>query len=550
MENTIRDRFVFTYESGVTGSFLVANISKDDSIVEFQVNMLANNPNKHIIPLDVRRNNNRISLYYNVTSKLSLSQYLSRSRLSKIEFVEIFSGIVKTLLNSKGLFLSENSFLLDDEYVYISPDTMCISLIYLPVKLEIDITKALKDFAINFVVYSANINEENSDSFLQQFLSFLKKDNFNIIDFDKFLKEMKRVLGKQMETDSDKPEVSNKANEIPQAEHTSANTGLQEQNEINYKQNKPKVDIPKAKGVQDRNLKKDNPPNNRQVKELKSTNVQSGNALESLLSKPNILIGASIQAVMVLIVFVLLFSGKLDSLGNDKVSTVFGLLLVIAAASYFMWKNVMKIKIVSERSTNKPVVPKRQENKARNNAPSPKIVERPSKDSKLNVQTKILEVKKDNIKENKRPDINSHSPKVIEKPYQREVVRQPVGDLKPMPIKISSNVNETVLLGSSDLRHPHLQIYTDTGVEEVVINKPSFIIGRLEGQVDYVHSNNAIGKVHAEIITREGHYYLKDINSKNGTYINGKRIDSNIEYEIQNNDKITLANSEFLFIVM
>lgn len=542
MENTIKDRFIFTYESGVTGSFLVASISKDDSIVEFQVNMLAKNPNKHILPLDVRRNNNRINLYYNVTSKLSLSQYLRRSQLSKNEFVDIFSGIVKTLLSSKGLFLSDNSFLLDDEYIYISPDTMCISLMYIPVKLDIDITKALKNFAINFVVYSANIYEENSDSFLQQFLSFLKKDNFSIIDFDKFLKEMKRVVGKQQETDPNKP------NEIPRGAQTPANTGIQEKDETDSKPNKSKVDIPKPKALESRDLKKDISSNNRQIKELRSTDAQSKNIIDDLSGKPNIVIGALIQAVIVIIVLVLFFSGKLDSLGNDKVSTAFGLILVTAAASYFMWKNVLKI--VSERSSNKPVAVKRPENKPRYNSLAPKIVERPSKDSKVNVQTKIPDVKKDNPKENKRADINSNLPEVFEKPYQSEVGKQPVEEIKSVPIKISSNVNETVLLGSSDLKHPHLQIYTDSGVEDVVINKPSFVIGRLEGQVDYVHSNNAIGKVHAEIITRDGCYYLRDLNSKNGTYINGKRLDSNKEYEIKNNDKITLANGEFLFIVL
>ncbi len=543
MENTIKDRFIFTYESGVTGSFLVASVAKDDSIVEFQVNMLAKNPNKHILPLDVRRNNNRINLYYNVTSKLSLSQYLRRSQISKNEFVDIFSGIVKILLSSKGLFLSDNSFLLDDEYIYISPDTMCISLMYIPVKLDIDITKALKEFAINFVVYSANIYEENSDSFLQQFLSFLKKDNFSIIDFDKFLKEMKRVVGKQQETDSNKP------NEIPQERQTSANTSIQEKTETDFRPSKSKVDIPKPKTVEGRDLKKDVSSNNRQVKELRSTEPRSKSVIGDLSGKPNILIGALIQAVIAIIVLVLFFSGKLDSLGNDKASTAFGLILVTAAASYFMWKNVLKIKIVSERSSNKPATVKRPENKPRNNSFAPKVVERPAKDSKVNVQTKIPVVKKDKPNENKGSDINN-LPKVFEKPYQSEAVKKPVEKMKSAPIKINSNVNETVLLGSSDLKYPHLQIYTDSGVEDVVINKPSFVIGRLEGQVDYVHSNNAIGKVHAEIITREGCYYLKDLNSKNGTYINGKRIDSNTEYEIKNNDKLTLANSEFLFIVL
>ena len=118
------------------------------------------------------------------------------------------------------------------------------------------------------------------------------------------------------------------------------------------------------------------------------------------------------------------------------------------------------------------------------------------------------------------------------------------------PVISNSSVSETVFLGTAFKRNPLLKVIKTGNAEEIVINKPSFIIGRLDGQVDYVHSNNAIGKVHAEIITREGCYYLKDLNSKNGTFVNGKRLESNTEYEIKNNDKITLANSDFVFIVL
>ena len=514
MENTIKDRFMFTYESGVTGSFLVASTSKDDNIIEFQVNMLAKNPNKYILPLDVRRNNDKINIYYNVTSKLSLSQYLKRSQLSKNEFLDIFSGIVKTLLNSKGYLLSDNSFLLDEDYIYISPDTMCISLVYLPVKLEVDIIKALRDFAINFAVYSANIYEENSDGFLQQFLNFLKKDNFNIIDFDKFLKEMKRLVVKQQK-DADEVQGIQKKEQIPE------NTETQQKTEEDSKPNKFKVEIPKAKAVETKK---------------KETNVEDNKIKHSFSGNLNIIIGGAIQAVMVVIVLVLVFSGKLDSLGDDKVTTTLGILLVCAAASYFMWKNVLKINFsdpknhqnnslennkTENKSLNKP------ENKPVNNRPSGRTVERPPVVPKKQNEPKTPEVKRSIPNEDK----------YINKPMHA-------------PIKISGNLNETVLLDSSVTKRPRLQILKDSGVEEVAINKPSFIIGRLEGQVDYVHSNNAIGKVHAEIITREGCYYLKDLNSKNGTYINGKRLDSNKEYEIKNNDKITLANSEFVFILM
>lgn len=86
-------------------------------------------------------------------------------------------------------------------------------------------------------------------------------------------------------------------------------------------------------------------------------------------------------------------------------------------------------------------------------------------------------------------------------------------------------------------------------VEKIFINKDRFKIGRLSGEVDYVSDNKAIGKLHAEIKKDNDKYYLIDLNSKNGTYINGQRLKSNAMYEIKNGDNIVFANSEYEFSI-
>jgi pSer/pThr/pTyr-binding forkhead associated (FHA) protein len=90
--------------------------------------------------------------------------------------------------------------------------------------------------------------------------------------------------------------------------------------------------------------------------------------------------------------------------------------------------------------------------------------------------------------------------------------------------------------------------FGDNVQDKIFINKPSFVIGRIKSQSDYVSSNNAVGKIHAEIINKDGAYYMKDLNSRNGTFINGERIVSNVEHPIQCNDRIAFANSEYKFL--
>jgi pSer/pThr/pTyr-binding forkhead associated (FHA) protein len=78
--------------------------------------------------------------------------------------------------------------------------------------------------------------------------------------------------------------------------------------------------------------------------------------------------------------------------------------------------------------------------------------------------------------------------------------------------------------------------------------KKEIIYSVFNRQSDYVSSNNAVGKLHAEIINKDGIYYLKDLNSRNGTFINGERIVSNIEHLLQGNDTISFATSEYRFL--
>lgn len=80
------------------------------------------------------------------------------------------------------------------------------------------------------------------------------------------------------------------------------------------------------------------------------------------------------------------------------------------------------------------------------------------------------------------------------------------------------------------------------------INKPVFRIGKERSYVDcFVANNNAVSRIHADIITRNNCYFVKDENSTNGTYVNGNRLSPNEEVQVFDGDIITFANEEFEF---
>lgn len=84
--------------------------------------------------------------------------------------------------------------------------------------------------------------------------------------------------------------------------------------------------------------------------------------------------------------------------------------------------------------------------------------------------------------------------------------------------------------------------------ERIPVDKPVFRIGKERSYVDYFVSNNhAISRSHADIICRNGRYYICDRNSTNKTYCNGRMLIPEDEVQIVNGDLLQLANEEFEF---
>lgn len=106
----------------------------------------------------------------------------------------------------------------------------------------------------------------------------------------------------------------------------------------------------------------------------------------------------------------------------------------------------------------------------------------------------------------------------------------------------------TSLLGdnSSFQRCPYL-IRKNT-FDKIDINKPVFRIGKEKSYVDYfIGDNNTISRLHADIISRDNRYYLKDNNSTNHSYINGSMVQGNQEAELFDGAVVTLSNEDFEF---
>lgn len=70
-------------------------------------------------------------------------------------------------------------------------------------------------------------------------------------------------------------------------------------------------------------------------------------------------------------------------------------------------------------------------------------------------------------------------------------------------------------------------------------------IGRDDSN-DVVLKDRFISKKHARIIKDQGIYFIEDLNSANGIYLNGEKINEAIE--LKDKDLIDIGQVEFLFV--
>ncbi len=113
-----------------------------------------------------------------------------------------------------------------------------------------------------------------------------------------------------------------------------------------------------------------------------------------------------------------------------------------------------------------------------------------------------------------------------------------------------SAAEETALLMENNASTHYPTLYRVLTDETILINKPVYRLGKEKSYVDYFVTNNiAVSRSHADIITRGGKFFVKDLNSKNHTYINNQEVTPHYEIELQNGDRVKLGNEEFVFYV-
>lgn len=101
----------------------------------------------------------------------------------------------------------------------------------------------------------------------------------------------------------------------------------------------------------------------------------------------------------------------------------------------------------------------------------------------------------------------------------------------------------------SDYEQPEYAVYNRTSHEEVALDYGSHVIGRSSRKCKILIEDKLVSLVHGILTVNREAASILDLNSKNGIFVNGQKIESNKEYALHDQDVIRMGYTELIFKV-
>ncbi len=521
----------FRYENQGSNTYLVYQVESDSMIDTMSLGMLTNNKILGLAPAIFTQMDTIKFIKYDVSAKIPVKQFFS-GPVNKKRLLGVFMGIANAMLAAEDYMLDVNNIILDLDYIFTDVSTCETVLICIPIAESAYANNDLGVFFKN-IMFSTQFDQTENCDHVAKIINYLNSTPiFSLSDFKKVLDEINAV----------RINIS-----------TKQRTEVQQQEVLQKTQ---KEDISSV--VQSKKIYKEEP------KKQIVNKVQSEN---------------NIQTVPVQQPVDTYIPQQNEETNDGKKMSMFSLMMHYSkenAQLYKAQKAAKKNKGTSQAPQVPPNNPKKQANSQQANvsfnvpgksgnayggpemgfaipgqASSPPAQSKPvSQSASAPKADPVLQP----VNMQKQPVQTMQQPvqQTMTQPVQQQVVQsqgRPMNFGETMVLG-SNTIGETTVLNAGVQKAEKVMPYLvrTKNNEKISVNKPVFRIGKERSYVDYfISDNTAISRSHANIISREGKYYITDTNSTNHTYINGKMIQSNDEVEIKHGTKFCLANEDFEF---
>ena len=615
-----------SFENIGSSSYLALTFPAGIPVVGYQLEMITSNEISHFLPAARRMVNGETAVYYNISSKIQLSQILERRKLTRKELACLIRGAVEAVQEGEEYQLPEEGLVMEADSIYVVPDTCNPSFVYIPAECERG--GGLKELLLSMIMHGQI--EMSNDNFIQVLLETLNRENLSYQELSACLESGGENSGMSVSLNGGGrngfASGDAQSGSLSQGGQTSFPYGAgqavfsneswsdqvlsEQQKQMGAGRQNPAVDFEELTeekpSVKERkgDKKKEEKAKGGRKSGLKGTGKKSGTAdisnaagtsgmdddgFDREKTKKKFMLPQAV--ILVAMAALVSFGAFTDESGAIVLNNILAVVLILGVAEVILYREVY----VNSRSNGGNKGSSKNSVKSSGmgdgkNAGRKIAQERPSVPSRKPAVPGKASVS-GNSSALGNPSVSGKTSVQEERPVSGEA---PVSGNGPVfggtPSSgngLMSGASSSVSFGAGAMRQSaaasssafsmpsagpslgdtiptdmggdtelwdgdsgmeaYLEYYVNGVMSRVVLNKPSTLIGRLSSQVDFAVSNPKVGKIHAEFLNQGGKIYVKDLNSKNGTYINrnGQRINSNVPYPLIDNDRISLADSEF-----
>ena len=490
--------------------FLVYQMQPDEELDEIGLGMIENNNISGILPITLNHIDEERKLSFNITSQVSLEQ-LVRGMVSRKKILTVFISICDTFLEAENYMFEDDFFLMEKKYIYTDPSNGRANLVYFPVLREaepINLRYFFRD-----LIHSIQSNPNENCDYVEKVVSFLEsEESFDLRKFHELVYDLRLNEGSL-----NGPTGYVTGGFSPMGGGPGFGYGTNSQQ---YPNTDPYSSIG---GGSDINY------------EYPSNNPDDQYEYETEPVKKKSLFGG-------------LFKGKKKEKKEKKPAkekkSIFG-----RKKEPEYEEEMQSLGFEVPGQDNYPggggnigfEVPPAGGDAGRYQASfdeQQRVVKQPRGIGRQNrAVNQILDT---DIGGGGSPDDEGGGYTIMGEENKRGEDVIPAGPIEELPYAPPEV--------PPAFRHSAILTRVSTGERKEIAGN-MIRIGRQRDAVDFmITGNKSVSHTHASIVRgADGNYYLYDLQSKNHSYLNGERLVSGRDYLLHNNDRIRLANEEFVF---
>ena len=481
------------YKRDVSHNYLILREEEKVNTASYQVRMLTGNVIPSILKCRLQGLDGNLLFYYDITSRQSLASFYEQRKFHRKDLHMLFGGFIRVMEEMAEFLMNTDQLLLCPEYIFLDIEKREVKFCCLP-----DYHHPIQEQFRELTEYLLpRLDHEDPQAVSMGYGVYRKamETGFQLEHIKEAIYQNREVTGKNDNKDSaQKQGQKPPENKLDGADNFGEK--IQEKADVSHLL---ETDVENKTSKRKKDKKKEEPDFQ------KSSNEWTGALL------------CVFTAAVLIILLILRYLGYLPGIPAEAIFG--GAIILLALAAFLSW-TAEKKKQKKQMSAEWRKKVKRELDDTYESSSEKRRKERKSED--------LYEA--DSVQE-KMPEWGDGKYKMPEQTGETE------------------NYGETVVLSAGQTEGPASLVSREPGeLATIYLDRDLMVIGKMENAADAVISLPTVSRIHAKIRKADDEYYLSDLNSRNGTSVNGRLLKTGEEYQLQDEDQVEFAQARYIFL--